>query len=463
MRLPDPSRSRAVLLGVAEYADAAIEPIPAVERNLRDLKHVLGESFTADNCEILRPEFADRPAAQVARLGKNAEDMFLVYYCGHAARGSDGELMLTLSDTVWEELEYTGLRIGELRKAIMESNARIRVLVLDCCFSGSAIHPVLDAGVSNAIIDAAGIEGAFILTSSAANLPSNAPAGRTYTTFTGAMLDILRNGIPGDSEFVSLNDLYKELDWKLRAGGNPAPKRLNNGTASDIALARNQAYDGGTGRGPGLSYVAMYSQVADPDNEAGARIIALENLIDKAQKGTPGFKTALPVIARNADLPLLFRVNAIVYLARLGDSEAALESLVTITPEASPDLLDEAERVLALPERTSEWLEQLKGQRWEAPKLIFDKLHTQLSDSDLWGIHMARLLRALGLDVATCVVAARQLAGDLDDVELASSLVRGLRRDRSLSEEERSQLDEALSPPGQAQSEPGSPGSGSSR
>ncbi|NBE95207.1 hypothetical protein FE391_20115 [Nonomuraea sp. KC401] len=450
MRLPIRAKSQAVLIGVGEYTDSAIHPIPAVNRNLTDLKaaltHPVNGGFSGQRCEVIHPSFADNLVARVAKFGDDVEDMFLVYYCGHAARAPDGDLILTLSDTTQEQLEYTGLRIGDLQKAIMASRAQIRVLILDCCFSGAALPAVLGDDDVDAIIDAARVEGAFILASSAANKTSNAPAGEPYTAFTGVMIDVLKNGISEGPETISLNDLYTALDWLLRAGSHPAPKRVNNGTASDVGLVRNSAFDprAKEPKSAGPSYMTLYGQVGDKDAEPRARIIALEGIIDKAKKGNKDFLAALNIIAINQDLPLLFQINAIFYLGILGYSAAAVAGLKTITEKGSEEALQESRRILTLPPSTQEWLEQLQEDNWNAPIRSYQRWHMHLSDADLWGIHMARLMRAMEIDITTCVVAAEQLAKDLEDGELAVSMVRGLRRDRNLTDVERACLETAL-------------------
>ncbi|MER7368604.1 caspase, EACC1-associated type [Nonomuraea wenchangensis] len=447
MRLPVREKSQAVLIGVGEYSDSAIHSIPAVDRNLIELRaaltHPINGGFSGERCEVLRPSFGDKPAARVARFGEDVEDIFLVYYCGHAARAPDGDLILTLSDTTQQQLEYTGLRIGDLQRAIMASRAQIRVLILDCCFSGAALPSILGDDDTDAIIDAARIEGALILASSAANRTSNAPVGEPYTAFSGVMIDILKNGISRGSETISLNDLYTTLDWRLRAEGHPAPKRLNNGTASDVGLVRNAAFNP-RAKGPknaGPSYMTLYGQVGDKDAEPRTRILALEGIVDKAKRGNADFLEALKIIAANRDLPLLFQVNAIFHLGVLGHGAAAIVGLKTITENGSEEALQESRRVLTLPAGTQDWLEQLKEDDWDAPIRAYQRWQMRLSDADLWGIHMARLMRAMEINVTTFIVAAEQLAKDLKDGELAVSMIRGLRRDRSLTDVERTYLD----------------------
>ncbi|WP_425565937.1 caspase, EACC1-associated type [Nonomuraea monospora] len=439
-----------MLMGVGEYDDPALLRIPAVSRNLNDLlaalTHPDNGGFDAERCEMISPRYADKPTARVADLGDDVRDMFLVYYCGHAERASDGELILTLADTTRKQLEYTGLRMSDLQKAIMMSRARIRVLILDCCFSGAALPSVLGNDDADAIINAARIEGAFILASSAANKTSNAPTGDRYTAFTGVLIEVLRDGIPEGPETISLNDLYTALDWKLRARNHPAPKRVNDGTASEIALVRNTAFDprSKTPDTDGPKYMSLYSQVADADNEPRSRIIALEEITNKAKKGKEDFRTALNIIATNTDLPLLFQINAVYQLSLLGEVSAAVTGLKTMTENASAEALEDAHRALTLPSSTQEWLEQLKQDNWNAPFQRYQRWHMHLTDADLWGIHMARMMRAMRLDINACVAAVEQLANELKDTDLAISTVKGLRRDRNLTDIERRVLDDVL-------------------
>src|SRR6476620_7016048 len=100
MRLPDPERSRVVLIGSSEYDDSEnLPPITAVRNNLLDLRAMLTHPehgiVTLDNCVTLLDE-PRLPA--VGRALKHAtsaaEDLLLVYVAGHGLVGSRHELYL---------------------------------------------------------------------------------------------------------------------------------------------------------------------------------------------------------------------------------------------------------------------------------------------------------------------------------------------------------------------------------
>jgi hypothetical protein len=51
-----------------------------------------------------------------------------------------GELCLTLPNTEFNHPDVTGIEYRHIRSALLHSPARIKVVILDCCFSGRAIE-----------------------------------------------------------------------------------------------------------------------------------------------------------------------------------------------------------------------------------------------------------------------------------------------------------------------------------
>src|SRR5205823_1346205 len=93
--LPDPGRSRAVLIGASTYRH--LEDLPAVRNNLAGFRDVLVApalgGLPADNCTVVaepaRPVDVYRTLRQHA---KAAEDTLLVYFVGHGRTGRRNEL-----------------------------------------------------------------------------------------------------------------------------------------------------------------------------------------------------------------------------------------------------------------------------------------------------------------------------------------------------------------------------------
>lgn len=244
MRLPDPARSRALLLGTSVYSDAELPNLPMVGNNLAGLAQILTSPWATalprQHCVVL-PDEVDRGVIGTALsvAARQAEDLLLVYYAGHGLIGEDGALYLSLPNTRSDRdmVSWTALPFELLRNKLARARADNRVLILDCCFSGLAIDLMGD--VASAVSGQIAVAGTCTLTSSPANRPSSAPAAAQYTAYTGELLDILRRG-PSDSgtELLTLTAIHEHLERVLPSRGFPRPEQRNTRTIGRLALAR---------------------------------------------------------------------------------------------------------------------------------------------------------------------------------------------------------------------------------
>ena len=241
--LPDPGRSRAVLIGASTYSH--LEDLPAVRNNLSGFRDVLVApalgGLPADNCTVVaepaRPVDVYRTLRQQAAA---AEDTLLVYFAGHGRTGSRNELFLCLPDTDPDELPYSAWPYDELRRVVADSRATKKVVILDCCFSGRALAD--QAGDEETILGQVGIEGTYLLTATAANAVALAPPGERYTAFTGILLGLLNKGIPGGPELLTFEQIYPRLQYTLTSRQLPRPRQQGSDTIAHLALTRNLAY-----------------------------------------------------------------------------------------------------------------------------------------------------------------------------------------------------------------------------
>ncbi|WUJ50879.1 translation initiation factor IF-2 N-terminal domain-containing protein [Kribbella sp. NBC_00382] len=243
MRLPELERSRAVLIGTANYKDVGLPDLPGVTANLADLKRRLVDDRHGAFREVrtvLNPRYTVEVGPVLAEEAVLAEDTLLVYYAGHGLVDEQGELYLGLTTSTSRHIHSSAMPFEHVRRAFLDSPAANRVLILDCCFSGRAIEAMADPdSVISGQID---INGAYTLTSSPANRTSTAPSGARHTSFTGELLNLLGKGIPSGSEMISLDDTYTYLVRSLSARGLPKPQRRGTGTVGQLALSRNPAW-----------------------------------------------------------------------------------------------------------------------------------------------------------------------------------------------------------------------------
>jgi hypothetical protein len=241
--LPDPRRSRAVLIGASAYSH--LENLPAVHNNLAGFRNVLIDpalgGLPADKCTILEEPPSGLAVYRALRTDATAaEDTLLVYFAGHGRTGTRNELYLCLPDSNPDELSFTALAYEHLREAVADSRATKKVVILDCCFSGRALAD--QAGDEERIVGQVGIEGSYILTATVENAVALAPPGERYTAFTGTLLNLLRTGIPDGPELLSLSVIYRSLRFTLISRGLPQPRQQGSDTITHLALTRNPAY-----------------------------------------------------------------------------------------------------------------------------------------------------------------------------------------------------------------------------
>ncbi|RSN98493.1 hypothetical protein DMH26_18500 [Streptomyces sp. WAC 05379] len=239
--MPDPSRCRSVLFGVGTYSH--LESLPSVPAGLRDLAAALTYPtgpFAAEHSQaLIDPPSATEVLDLVQEASEEAEDTLLLYFSGHGLIDSySGELSLALPGSR-AEAEYTSLQYNWIRRAVLQSRAQRKVVILDCCYSGQAVAGTMGSAEP---LPLAGIEGTVLLTAVSSERMALAPAGEPYTAFTGELIDILRHGIPGAPQVLDIDLIYREMHQRARAKALPLPQMQARGSMGQLPLATNPQY-----------------------------------------------------------------------------------------------------------------------------------------------------------------------------------------------------------------------------
>lgn len=80
-----------------------------------------------------------------------------------------------------------------------------------------------------------------MLTATAGTRQALAPPGEKYTAFTGELIRIVEDGVPGRPALLSMAALFAELTAALTAKSRPLPQLSTRQTAGEICLFRNRA------------------------------------------------------------------------------------------------------------------------------------------------------------------------------------------------------------------------------
>ncbi|HWG98859.1 MAG TPA: caspase family protein, partial [Pilimelia sp.] len=219
--------------------------LPAVAANLRDLAGLLTApdvgGLPAGNCVLVEnPTSSSAMLESVHEAARAATDLLIVYFAGHGLLDEGGELYLALPDGSRDRLPFA-VRFTELRREVVGTarRARAKVVVLDCCFSGRAMTGFM-AGAGR-LADQAAVEGAYLMTATAETVAALAPVGARHTAFTGALIETLRDGVPGGPALLDMETVFGAVEQRLRARAQPLPQRRSRDAGHRITIARNRA------------------------------------------------------------------------------------------------------------------------------------------------------------------------------------------------------------------------------
>ena len=244
--LMDPMRSRVLLIGASRFdASSGLRSLPSVPAGIVELRRVLTDpgrgGLPAVSCHALVDPMTTREVADaIARCVEEAEHTLLIYFSGHGLQDPhDRSLHLAVGGTDPKRPHSTAIPIDWIRHGLIDTAAVAKIVVLDCCFAGLATTGTLSASDLAAEVDVAG---SYVMAAAPANRLALAPEGEEFTAFTGALLGVLRDGVPGGPERLDLDTVYRRLRRDLAARGCPAPQVLRSNDAARIALVRNAAY-----------------------------------------------------------------------------------------------------------------------------------------------------------------------------------------------------------------------------
>lgn len=245
-RLADPARSRIVLIGTPAYRHTVegLPDVPAVANNITDLAAVFTDpelgGFDPDHCVATPAGIGlDTLGEVLTEAASQAEDLLLIYYAGHGLLGRRFQLHLALAETHPDRLGFTALPYATLREVCLDSGAKVKVVILDSCFSGLAVGQTL-TGENQQILGQLIVDGTYILTSAPAHETALVLPGERHTAFTGRLLKLLQEGDPESGPVLTIGEIYQQLWSCLQAENLPQPQRLGTANADRLGLVRNR-------------------------------------------------------------------------------------------------------------------------------------------------------------------------------------------------------------------------------
>jgi Caspase domain len=248
---PDRSRSRAVLIGTSTYTE--LGDVPAAAHSLDRI----GRLLTGPLCgwhagqvtQILDQRLPGDLPDRLIEIYTQAIDVALFYYVGHGQLDDEGQLCLGLVQSRKLETERratTSLTFNAVRRALRASPAKVKVIILDCCFAGQATHgPHTLSGQEVDVPALTSGTGAYTLAAtgpySTAWFESDQDSETPHTYFTKHLAEIVERGISGEATGLTLDPIYRRLRDDLPAEGKPTPTCSSRDSADSFLFARNAA------------------------------------------------------------------------------------------------------------------------------------------------------------------------------------------------------------------------------
>ncbi|WP_433722494.1 caspase, EACC1-associated type [Nocardia sp. CA-129566] len=216
-------RAVALVIATGDYQDETLPPLTTPVGDAEALAAVLGEpAIGGFEVTTLINEPHDRVGAVIGDFYSRArhDELTLLYFSGHGLKDVRGNLYLATTDTRRNNLIFTAISADNVNLAMEAGSSRQKILILDCCFSGSFPAGLRAKGEVHAT-EKLGGRGRFVFTASDATqyafeggrLTGHPP----QSVFTRHLVAGLRDGsadLDQDGD-VTVDELYSYVHDKV--------------------------------------------------------------------------------------------------------------------------------------------------------------------------------------------------------------------------------------------------------
>ncbi|HEY2855179.1 MAG TPA: caspase family protein [Gemmatimonadaceae bacterium] len=241
---------RALLVGVGRYDQA--EDMPALDTPLRDVRGMAAALRDPARCGFT--DVRELPNPSSLDLCKKAEEIFgsagrddliLFYFSGHGRLSESGDLHLCATNTDRGALLSTSLPLSFLNIFVNRKPIAQIVIVLDCCYSGTAVSGIKGGDMESRVTrDLGQGQGKYVITSSSAVQVSLAKPDDDYSLFSKWLINGLKTDAADTDEngAITIEELF--LYAKRRTMEEAPAQEPQSFTYAikpgDVVIARSQ-------------------------------------------------------------------------------------------------------------------------------------------------------------------------------------------------------------------------------
>ncbi|MDT0568780.1 AAA domain-containing protein [Streptomyces sp. DSM 3412] len=248
----------AMLVGVSTYDSHAYRDLPPVRADLHYMRAVLENTEIGmynDCAMVAEPTRAEMlHAVETFLNARQASETALLYFSGHGEFcEDDNQLYFLTRDTDPDDLPGTAVPAEFLERMLQSCRAASKLVLLDCCSSGSVVQGWTAKGPAEEPARPAPSTllrptGVYFITASDAlqSASAMAPDGSNLGTsrFTGEIVEGLRNGRIKEGGWITPDDLFEYLTAQMRRDGVPEEQRPTKSTiraTNQLPFARSVA------------------------------------------------------------------------------------------------------------------------------------------------------------------------------------------------------------------------------
>jgi S-DNA-T family DNA segregation ATPase FtsK/SpoIIIE len=220
---------QALLIATGKYLDPKLRDLRSPEQDVSALKPLLEDPEIGffDQVTVLRDDESSRIRREIEQLFGNAgpDDLVLLYFSCHGIRPQSGKLFFAARDTIVDLPHSTGISASFVADVIADSQARAKLVLLDCCYSGAFTHGFVPRAGSYPDVD---LErqihgrGTYVITASLAveyAYEGNelVLSDQRTSAFTETLVAGLRSGnadFDGDGD-VGADDIYRYIRQEI--------------------------------------------------------------------------------------------------------------------------------------------------------------------------------------------------------------------------------------------------------
>ncbi|KFF97604.1 peptidase C14 [Streptomyces scabiei] len=248
----------AMLVGVSTYDSDAYRDLPPVRADLHYMRAVLENTEIGmynDCAMVAEPTRAEMlHAVETFLNARQPSETALLYFSGHGEFcEDDNQLYFLTRDTYPDDLPGTAVPAEFLERMLQSCRASSKLVLLDCCSSGSVVQGWTSKGSGETSARPAPSTllrptGVYFITASDAlqSASAMAPPGSSLGTsrFTGEIVEGLRNGRIKGGGWITPDDLFEYLTSQMRRDGVPEEQRPTKSTfraTNQLPFARSVA------------------------------------------------------------------------------------------------------------------------------------------------------------------------------------------------------------------------------